>query len=159
MMPGDEANFITRVTAEIEVELENIKSVSAEFDRFQRKYPEIDEFLLRALCSLIADFYNAVEKVFSLISEECDGGLPEGGMWHKHLLINMKMQIGARPGVISNDLFARLLPYLGFRHVFRQAYGFELDKEKVYLLARNLQPLIEDFNKEVRLFCENLKKG
>ena len=158
MMTEDEANFITRITAEIEIELENIKYISTEFERFQCKYPEIDEFLLRALCSFIADFYNAVEKVFCLISEERDGGLPEGEMWHKRLLTNMRMQIGVRPAVITADLFSGLLPYLGFRHVFRQAYGFELDKQKVFLLARNLQPVIETFKGEVRRFCEKLKK-
>ena len=141
MKKGNNKNIEERIIAEIRKELDNVNHISLEFDRFRRKYPEPDEFLLRALGSLIADFYNAVEKLFCIISEECDGGLPQGEMWHKRLLTDMRIPIGERTPVISDDLYARLLPFLGFRHVFRQAYGFELDKKKVMALAENLRPI------------------
>ena len=158
MMTGnDDRAYLDRITAEIEIELENIVHIAEEFERFQRKYPEVDEFLLRALGSIVADSYNGVEKLCKLVSEECDGGIPEGESWHKRLLTNMRIQIGARPPLISNELYTKLVPLLGFRHVFRQAYGFEIDRNKLTLLIKDLSLVLQQFISEVRAFCSKIK--
>ncbi len=41
----------------------------------------------------------------------------------------MSLNIGERPPVISRELQGGLLMFLGFRHVVRQVYGFELDEK------------------------------
>ena len=88
----------------------------------------------------MADFYMGVEKIFKLIIEELNGGAPRGEGWHKRLLHTMSLEIkGSRPAVISNELYADLLKFLGFRHVVRQAYGFQLDEKKLDDLEKIFQ--------------------
>ena len=49
-----------------------------------------------------------------------------------------------------------LVPYLGFRHVVRNAYGFELDFERVNKLAGHISQVISDFQKEIASFLDKI---
>lgn len=42
--------------------------------------------------------------------------------------------------------------YLAFRHRFRNAYGFELEYERIKPLLRDLPNVMERLNKELRHF-------
>src|SRR3972149_8757551 len=100
-----------------------------------------------------------IEKIFQIISTEIDGGLPQGEEWHKRLLLNMTIEIeGVRPPVISTNLYNSLRPFLGFRHVVRQAYGFQLDEAKLEELASSFENSVRKFSDEVTKFCDTLKK-
>lgn len=100
----------------------------------------MDVYLLRAKASFMADFYMGVEKIFRLIGEELNGGLPKGEVWHKKLLRNMTLEIkGVRPAIISDELYQDLVKFLGFRHVVRQAYGFQLDENNLLNWKRYLK--------------------
>lgn len=158
MTTTPEHDLLGRISAEVRRELRNIRHISGELDRFNEKYPEKDEFLVRAAGSLVADFYNGVEKLFRLIAEECDGGIPKGDAWHKSLLSNMRTQINDRPPLISDELYVRLLPYLGFRHVFRQAYGFELDTGKLTSLVQGLDSIAGQVVAEVEFFLDAISR-
>ena len=99
-----------------------------------------------------------IERIFQIIATEIDGGLPQGEEWHKRLLLNMTIEIeGVRPSVISSDLYDSLRPFLGFRHVVRQAYGFQLDEAKLEELAASFENTIRNFSDEVTKFCDILK--
>ena len=85
------------------------------------------------------------------------GGLPSGMDWHKQLLIDMGLDIeDIRPPVISNELTAKLHNYLGFRHVFRNVYGFFLDTERVKALAQELPEVSKKMREEIDNFIKYL---
>ena len=151
--------FLKRIKTEILAELAQVAQLMDEYSDFVMKYSErMDIFLLRAKASFMADFYMGVEKIFKLIIEELNGGAPRGEGWHKRLLHTMSLEIkGSRPAVISNELYADLLKFLGFRHVVRQAYGFQLDEKKLDDLGKIFQKTWKRFSREVKAFCSFLE--
>ena len=48
-------------------------------------------------------------------------------------------RINSRCFVANSDLHNSLRPFLGFRHVVRQAYGFHLDEAKLEELASSFE--------------------
>lgn len=123
-----------------------------------------DRFALRALGSLLHDFYTLVEDIFELIAQDINGGRsPESFDWHKRLLSRMSIAIpGVRPAVISEELRMRLEEYLRFRHVFRNVYGYLLDWERMRPLLDGLSETHKTFHKEMghfRTFLLELAHG
>jgi hypothetical protein len=84
-----------------------------------------------ALAAMLHAFYNGVENIFKRISTECDGGVPGGNAAHRDLLDAMARAGPGRSQVISEDLRNLLDHYLDFRHLFRHAYTFDLQWEKM----------------------------
>ncbi|MBI5639475.1 MAG: hypothetical protein HZA17_03520 [Nitrospirae bacterium] len=151
--------FLKRISAEILSELEQVSKLMAEYEHFGRKYSgNMDTYLLRVQASFMADFYMGVEKIFRTIAEELNGGVPRGDGWHKRLLHSMSLEVkGIRPPVISNILYAELLKFLGFRHVVRQAYGFQLDEKKLEELEGIFVMTWTRFSREIKKFCAFLE--
>jgi len=99
---------------------------------------QADEFTLRALASVLLDYYTGIENIFEEIAKVIDGSLPSGQEWHKDLLRQMKLDInGIRPAVITRETFTSLDEYRKFRHLVRNIYDFNLLPERLEpLLAR-----------------------
>lgn len=151
--------FLRRLSAELLSELGRIERLMEEYGNFLDRYAgRMDEYLLRVKASFMADFYMGVEKILEVISEELNGGAPRGEGWHKRLLHSMTLEIkGTRPAVISDDLYHDLLQFLGFRHVVRQAYGFQLDPARLEELEKRFNTTWKRFSREIKLFCTFLK--
>lgn len=147
--------FLRRVSTELRIELVQIDLIMKDYAGFLGKYgASMDSYLLRAKASFIADFYMGVENIFRTISEELNGGVPRGDGWHKRLLTSMAVeQKGVRPAVISSTLCTGLAQFLGFRHVVRQAYGFQLDEMKMAALEKIFQRTWKKFSREIKAFC------
>jgi uncharacterized protein YutE (UPF0331/DUF86 family) len=64
----------------------------------------------------------------------------------------MKTEREGRPTVISNSLAMRLQEYLGFRHVVRSLYGYELDPERIDRLVNNYSTVWKQFEQEIQEF-------
>ena len=148
---------IERIISEIKEGAGSLIVLRNEYKDFLEKYPSLDRYLIRAKASFLADFYMGVERIFKIISEELNGGTPKGEDWHKRLLLDMSLNIGERPPVITKELYSNLLKFLGFRHVVRQVYGFELDEKKFEELSIVFEPVLEKFIKEIEDFCQFLK--
>lgn len=150
--------FLKRIGNEILSELEQISKLINEYDDFIRKYSDhMDLYLVRVKASFMADFYMGVEKIFKIIVEEINGGTPRGEGWHKRLLHTMSLELkGVRPSVISKELYQDLLKFLGFRHVVRQAYGFQLDEKKLEELEKIFVKTWKRFSREIKKFCSFL---
>jgi hypothetical protein len=118
-----------RLAGEVHDELRNLSTLRAESAGAPRGD---DSYSLRARASILHDFYTCVERVFVLIAEELNGGVPAGEHWHRRLLHTMSLEIaGVRPAVVSEELARALGEYLRFRHVFRSVYGFVLDESRM----------------------------
>jgi hypothetical protein len=84
-----------------------------------------------ALAAMLHSFYTGIENIFKRIALEIDGDIPSGYASHSDLLAAMTQSTAKRPPVISEELQIRLSAYLSFRHVFRHAYSFQLEWEKM----------------------------
>lgn len=151
--------LLKRIKAELLSELEQISRLMDEYSDFLNKYSvSMDACILRLKASFMADFYTGVEKVLKLIVEEINGSVPKGEGWHKRLLHTMTLEINKiRPVVISNELYLDLLKFLGFRHVVRQAYGFQLDEKKIKELEKIFIKTWKRFSYEIKKFCDFLE--
>ena len=108
---------------------------------------------MRARGSILHDFYSAIERVFTRIARELNGGIPQGEQWHRQLLDDMRLDIPeVRPAVIEGPLAKVLGEYLGFRHLFRNVYGSVLDVARVTPLEDRLPDTLATFERQVRAF-------
>ena len=107
---------------------------------------------LSALAALLHSFYTGVENIFKRIAIELDGEVPRGEAWHRELLDAMTRPTKNRAAVISESLRDTLSEYLAFRHVFRQAYSFDLRWDKMSDLVLNCEPSLRHLETELEAF-------
>ncbi len=82
-----------------------------------------------------------------------------GEEWHSELLHQMTLYIpGLRPPVITAHTEKKLRGYLGFRHLFRKRYGFELDWEKMKKLLSKIPDVLSGLENEIKIFFDSLIK-
>ena len=142
--------LLRRLRAEVESELANLDKLEREFaDRPRAE----TSFALRARGSILHDFYNGVERIFTFIARELNGGVPQAQQWHQQLLDDMKLDIPkVRPAVIDAGLAGALGEYLRFRHVFRNVYGTVLEAERLKPLEDRLPATLAMFRRQVHAF-------
>jgi hypothetical protein len=115
-----------------------------------------NEIELSALAATLHSFYTGVENIFKRAAVELDGEVIRGDAWHRELLSRMKTPTKNRPALLSQELHDTLNEYLRFRHVFRNAYSFDLDWQKMSPLILSLE---ETFQKIEKALDEFVEKG
>ena len=103
-----------------------------------------NEIELSALAATLHSFYTGVENIFKRVAVELDGEPVRGDAWDRELLLRMKTATTRRPALLSEEFHDTLNEYLRFRHVFRSAYSFDLDWQKMSPLVLGLE---ETFHK------------
>lgn len=108
-----------------------------------------NEIETSALAAMLHSFYTGIENIFKRIVLESGSALPSGEAWHRELLDAMRTPRPANTAVISPPLHDRLREYLRFRHVFRQAYSFELRWEKMASLVLECEETLQLLESEL----------
>jgi len=91
-----------------------------------------------AIAYVLHNIYGALENVFEQVSRTFENHITDPAQWHRELLTKMFLDIPkVRPAVLPPSLRGFLNDLRGFRHIFRHAYEFELDAEKLKLLVRD----------------------
>jgi hypothetical protein len=142
---------LLRIRVEIEDELSALDRLGVEHDSMKSHRDE--PFLSRSRASVLHDLYTGFERIFIRIADEIGGGIPKSDQWHRELLRDMALEMPElRPQVISRKLHDSLLPYLRFRHLFRNVYGFVLDADKLDALDAGFPEVLGQFQQEIRAF-------
>ncbi len=114
---------------------------------------EPDFIEINAIGSILHSYYCGVESIFNLIYKSIYDTTLSGNMWHSSLFTAMFEQNEKHAPILSQELFTPLKEYLGFRHVFRHAYGYELDwnrlKPLFHGLPENWKTIKKDLNKYI----------
>ena len=86
------------------------------------------------------NLYCAYEDLFKIVSSFWENNIENEGTFHRSLIKRMLLTIeGVRPSLLSEKTFRHLDELRSFRHVFRHAYSYGLDDERViYLLKKVL---------------------
>lgn len=113
---------------------------------------------ISALAAMLHSFYTGIENIFKRIVLELGDALPAGESWHRELLDSMTNPSTSRAAVISMPLRDRLREYLRFRHVFRQAYLFQLRWDKMSSLALECDETLRLLEVELDDFPQASKK-
>jgi hypothetical protein len=158
-MPQDAPeDFHAALANEIALELNNLQRLVDESKAiFKNLSGEPSSVELRALGSIVHDFYTACERIFERIAVYLGPGQPVGENWHVSLLRSMESPIeGTRPAVLEHQLALRLLDYLRFRHLFRHTYGYELEWDKLEPLVGRLESTKAALGQELDTFVQAL---
>jgi len=147
---------LEEVMQDIQAELTQMESLCRELESLRGlDYAGVS----RAQGSVLHDFYTGCERVFLRIAADIDRDVPQGERWHIDLLERMEAERGEiRPEVISGDLARMLRPYLGFRHVFRNIYGHELQIDRLRPLIEDFSQTLDRFQTELRTFVDFLRE-
>lgn len=84
------------------------------------------------------NLYCAFEDLFKIVAGFWENNLAADGQYHINLLKRMILEIkGVRPPLLTMESHNALNELRSFRHVFRHAYNYGLDDERVIFLLRN----------------------
>ena len=147
--------LISRIENELDELDKVVEKINSGWERIENTY---DELILDSIALNLHDYYAGLERIFELIATEIDDNIPQGESWHQDLLNQMKISIKkVRPQVISKEIANKLDEYRGFRHIVRNVYTFNLSKERIKPLVKNLSPLKEEIRKDIEEFINFLE--
>lgn len=140
--------------ADIDLDVERLSQLVAEMNT---SLPKIENppsaFEVRAIASIIHDFYTGIENIFEHIVLKMEGDLPSAAGWHVQLLKRVGASLkNLRPAVIDKEMEEKLVEYLSFRHLFRNIYGFELKWERCKPLACGMKQTFEQLKEKLKEF-------
>lgn len=149
--------------ARIRQELQQLDKLAQEIKKALKPYQgrEIKNTItLRALASMLHDFYTGVEKIFLNIAKEIDQSAPRSESWHRLLLEQMTLHLqGRRPAVIDKELAGDLQQYLAFRHRFRNLYGFDLEWNRMDQLVKEMPEVLHRLTLDINEFLNMLAEA
>ncbi|MDZ7261208.1 MAG: hypothetical protein ONB05_03755, partial [candidate division KSB1 bacterium] len=99
-------NKFRLLKADILAELNKLSQIERELSEVLDKIVEEPSSIeLRAIGSILHDFYCGVENVFRIIANGLDGEIPDSEDWHIQLLNRMSLEIeDVRPAIVSPEL-------------------------------------------------------
>jgi hypothetical protein len=109
---------------------------------------------ISALAATLHSFYTGAENIFKRVAVELDGDPTRGDGWHRELLLRMKGATARRRSLLSEELHDTLNEYLRFRHVFRNAYSFDLDWRKMSPLVLRLEKTLQELEVALDAFVQ-----
>lgn len=132
MMRIDSGTALT-LAALIRSALEAIARIEDHVSQFKLDSMNLAE--LDSLAYAMHNIYNALENCFEQVSHGFEDHSSDSARWHRELLDKMFLEIKSlRPAVLPEEARSVVGELLGFRHVFRHAYDFKLDKAKIVAL-------------------------
>jgi hypothetical protein len=147
--------------SEIEYQIEIIETI---FDKIADRKHYIDE--VRGLESLayqlhnLHNLYSAFEDLFLIVAKHFENTIEDESRYHIELLQRMIIDIeGVRPPLLKRETMNWLDELRAFRHVFRHAYSYELDKRKLQLVIESAEKLNECYKDDTAKFLKRLKEG
>lgn len=149
--------------ARIEYELLNIDLIEKALEK-EGLFPEpvsnsisgldiASDLVRRAIGSYLHDYYSAVEKIATHVCRATGEGMPKGDNWHYQLIFNMSLELsGLRPRLFSVELLNLLNEFKGFRHVFRNVYGINIDSKKELVLLKKMSKTSKLLRRDIAAF-------
>ena len=127
--------------AEFDYQVELIRDI---YKTLQRKVPPFEnktvaQESVESAGYWLHNLYSAYEDLFKLVAGFWENSLSSNGEFHIQLLKRMLISIkDVRPALLSEGGYRILNELRGFRHVFRHAYSYGLDDERVSALLRKV---------------------
>ena len=146
----------------INQELDKISQAIQQLEMFLKQLTNQSEAIyqeafVNSIALNLQGIYTGIERIFQVIAKEIDLRVPTGDKWHRDLLEQMTVDIpNVRNAVITEETRLILDELRRFRHVVRSAYSFQLDKEKVLVIASQISNFHQVFINEIQLFCNSL---
>ena len=105
------------------------------------------------------NLYSSYEDLFKEVAITFENNMDRNSGYHKNLLLRMKIAIpGIRPGILSDKSHIILGELMGFRHVFRHAYDYNLSSDKLKNLREKVLLHYPGIKDDIQKFKEFLKE-
>ena len=141
--------------------------VSAQIKEIEKIYSAISErkkgalksaVNLESLAYKLHNLYCAFEDLFKIVARHFENSVEDIARYHKELLKRMSFTIeGVRPELLSEETFRLLDELRMFRHVFRHAYAYDLQYEKLKPVIKSADMLRGLYKREIERFLDKLK--
>lgn len=109
---------------------------------------------------LMHNLYSALKELMEEVAKTFENTIEDVSKYHRKLLKRMLINVyKIRPALWSEETFKFLDELRGFRHIFRHAYGYDLDQEKVITLRNKILyswNMVERDLKRFKNFLESL---
>jgi len=153
------ANYLA-LSARITKELQELEQVVERcLDIWAQSEASGDDRYIDGVALNLQSFYTGLERIFELVVAEIDQDHPTGPNWHQELLRLVATEVPRlRPALISDATRNTLDRYRGFRHVVRNIYSFNLDREQILPLVRDLRYIFESAKTDLTRFAETIAK-
>ncbi|MBC7218308.1 MAG: hypothetical protein H5U36_09305 [Candidatus Caldatribacterium sp.] len=133
------------------------REITKIYDRIEERRRKRGVHGLESLAYQLHNLYCAYEDLFKIVAGFFENSIEDRSRYHPELLGRMKLEIeGVRPALISEKSFQLLNSLRAFRHFFRHAYGYELDRRKVSIVLQDALALREVFKSDLEAFLGKL---
>jgi len=152
-----EKKQLTALEASIRDQQKLIEKIYRKISRRKKGYAK-DPLALESLAYQLHNLYCAFEDLFRLVADHFENHIVDQMAWHKELLNKMKLKInGIRPAFISESSYGLLNELRSFRHLFRHAYGIDLEPARIKIVLRKALALQKIYKSEISDFLKQLK--
>ena len=127
--------------AEFDLQVDQIKIIYTTLEKKLAifKSEDISNEMVESSGYWLHNLYCAFEDLFKLVAGFWENNVQTTGSFHIHLLKKMIVNIeGIRPALLTQESYVCLNDLRGFRHVFRHAYNFGLDDERIFHMLRSI---------------------
>jgi hypothetical protein len=123
-------------------------------EKAAKAHDPVPSELVESIGYWLHNLYSAYEDLFRIIAVFWENSLERSSTYHIELLRRMRLEIpGVRPAALRSEIsFQRLDEMRAFRHVFRHAYSYGLDDERVFFLLRRVLELKDVILDEISAF-------
>ena len=119
---------------------------------------DADENTLIVLAYRLHSLYSAFENIFHQIAQTFENQLDDKAGWHAQLLQRMRLDLmPIRPAVIDRAAYEGLDELRRFRHLFRSAYGVDLDPQRIQLVLNKALELRAVYPQQIATFLDFLQ--
>ena len=153
-----ERERLAGLTAEINGQWRLIERFS---NRFQARVAEgLDTpSQLDSVAYQIHNLYCSIEDSLKLIANAFENRIGTSSEWHRVLLLRLSQPVeGIRPAFLSEDSFDLLNQLRSFRHMFRHAYGTEIELSQLQSNINTALQAKHSVEQDINQFLENLNK-
>lgn len=119
-----------------------------------------NESLVDSVAYRLHNLYGAYEDLFKMVAKFFDNQIEDSSRYHIEISKRMMIDIeGVRPSLISHEAYIYLDELRGFRHMFRHAYAYELDPDRIKMLSEKSLELKHVFHNCLESFKKKLQEG
>ncbi|MGB3789183.1 MAG: hypothetical protein WA949_14400 [Phormidesmis sp.] len=115
---------------------------------------------LDSIAYQIHNLYSSVEDLLKLIASAFENNIGSDGGWHRTLLLRMSQPMeGIRPAFLSEESFDLMDRLRTFRHMFRHAYGADIDRDQLQGNLATAQKLYDSIAQDIDSFLQQLAES
>ena len=126
--------------------------IQAEFEQIEQaiaKLPSgslstLSELELSGVGGIFQSIYNGIENILKQLFLAAGKRVPQGDQWHQELL-----RQAVQYDFISAQTMDRLVPYLTFRHLYRNAYVLDLRPDRMQVLLDDIDAMLTLLKKDI----------